>query len=71
MSTRRSQFVTKLKGLRYKFHDETDRTYVFRRGEHRVYVPKRLDLDDEWVESTLRACGCTEEDIHAFLQAPK
>ena len=67
----RKSFLNKLRELKYVYSGETENTQKYKRGTHRVYVPKNVQLDDEWVLATLRQCGCNEVDIANFVRAAK
>lgn len=42
-----------------------------RGGTHRVFVPLTDSLEDEFVISSLRQAGCTDDEIKAFVAATK
>jgi hypothetical protein len=64
---RRERFINKLRELDYHFARQTDRTYVWRRGVHHVYVPQKELLPLTYVRQTLKQCGLSESDIEMFI----
>ena len=67
----RQSFVNKLREKKYSFKTQQKRTYLWKKdgGTHRVFVPMKDLLDDEWVESQLRQMGCDEAEIKNFINS--
>jgi hypothetical protein len=68
MATRREQAINKLKEHGYRFKRDAWRVTVFKKGTHRVEVPKRDILSDEWVRSAFRQAGMSVEEIAEFIR---
>lgn len=66
---RLEQFTKKLRELGYKYKDQTLRVQIYRKGgsTHRVTVARKDHLDDGYVRSTLKQCGCKEAEIETFI----
>jgi hypothetical protein len=66
----REEVINKLKEAGYKFKRNAWRVTVFKKqgGTHRVHVPVRDIISDEWVRSAFRQCGMTPEEVEAFLR---
>lgn len=66
---RRERVIAKLRELKYKFRRPSDRVDIWSHPTtgHQVHVRRRDDIDDDWVRSALLACGCTREEIEAFI----
>jgi hypothetical protein len=66
---RRQAFINKLYEKKYSFKNQLKRTLLYKKdgGTHRVFVPLRDLLDDEFVESQLRQMGCDEKEIKTFI----
>jgi hypothetical protein len=63
-------FVNKLKELGYTFKEQLhyqDR-YRLKGGTHIIHVPRRDQLDELYVRSTLRQAGQTKEQIEQFIE---
>ena len=65
----REKFINKLRELGYTFKRDCDRTYLWRRGVHRVFVPKKSTVSEEWARQTLRQCGVSDAEIDKFVRA--
>jgi hypothetical protein len=65
----RESFINKLRELGYTYKRPQKRTELWRKrgGTHLVFLPSRDLLTEEYVSSTLRQTGCSEEEIRAFL----
>ena len=70
---RREKFVNKIRSLGYTFKSQQKRTYLYRKagGTHYIPVPKADLLEDEFVNSSLRQAGCSQDEIRAFLADAK
>jgi hypothetical protein len=66
---RREAFINKIRELNYTFKTQQKRTYLWRKigGTHYISVPMADFLDDEFVTSSLRQAGVSEEEIRSFL----
>jgi hypothetical protein len=66
----REQAINKLKERGYRFKRDAWRVTIFKKegGTHRVEVPKRDILSDEWVRSAFRQAGMTAEEITEFIR---
>jgi hypothetical protein len=69
----RQAFVNKLCEKKYSFKGQQKRTYLWKKdgGTHRVFVPMKDLLDDEWVQSQLGQMGCSAEEIRLFIGSRK
>lgn len=69
----KSHYVNKLRSLNYTFKSRQKRTELWRRrgGTHYISVPLSDYLEEEFVRSSLRQAGCTQEEIKAFLSVAK
>jgi hypothetical protein len=65
---KRERLINKLRALGYQFKNETDRTYMFRRGTHRAFVPKTDLISEINVRSILNQCGCNPAEVEEFIQ---
>lgn len=70
---RRQSFINKIAELGYHYKTQQKRTYLYRKtgGTHYISVPMADFLADEYVTSTLRQAGCSEEHIKAFIVSAK
>jgi len=70
---RREKFVNKIRSLGYTFKSQQKRTYLYRKagGTHYIPVPKADLLEDDFVNSSLRQAGCSQDEIRAFLADAK
>lgn len=68
---RREHFCNKLSDLKYRYKRETERVLLYKRPNDPVYVtvPRRDLLDEDYVRIQLKQCGCSKEDIEAFVTA--
>jgi hypothetical protein len=66
---KREQFINKLHELKYKFKKECDRTSLWKRGVHRLFLPRTALLSEEWVRQTLAQCDVKQPDIDAFIRS--
>jgi hypothetical protein len=68
---RRETFINKIRELNYTYKTQQKRTYLWRKsgGTHYISVPMADLLDDEFVSSSLRQAGVSEEEIRSFLTA--
>jgi len=64
----REHVINKLKEAGYRFKRDCWRVSVFKKSTHRVEVPKRDIIDDEWVRSAFRQAGIPKDEIEAFLK---
>ena len=69
----RQHFVNKLRKLDYTYKAKQKRTELWRKrgGTHYVSMPLSDLLEEEWVTSTLRQAGCTQDEIGSFIAAAK
>lgn len=67
------RFVSKLKELNYVFKEQLHYQDRYRlRGEtHIIHVPRRDQLEEEYVVSTLKQTGQTRAQIEQFLNEAK
>jgi hypothetical protein len=65
---KREQVINKLKERGYKFKTESERVLVFKKGTHRLEIPRRDLLDEKWIRSAFRQAGMTNEEITEFLR---
>jgi hypothetical protein len=65
----RQTFINKIHELGYVYKDQLKRTQQFRKkgGTHCIFVPMKDLLSDEYVTSTLRQSGVSEDDIQTFV----
>lgn len=70
---RRENFINKLRELDYHYKGQQKRTYLYRKtgGTHYVSLSMRDLLEDEYVSSILRQCGCSEASIQEFLRSAR
>jgi hypothetical protein len=66
----RDQVINKLKEAGYAFKRDAWRVGIFKKvgGTHRIEVPKRDILSEEWVRSAFRQAGMPKEEIDEFLR---
>ena len=69
----RQHFVNKLRELHYTYKTKQKRTELWRKrgGTHYISMPLSDLLEEEWVTSTLRQAGCTQDVIRSFIAAAK
>ncbi len=65
----RQTFINKIHELGYTYKDQLKRTQLFRKrgGTHCIFVPIKDLLSEEFVISTLRQAGESEDDIQSFV----
>lgn len=63
----RQHFVNKLRELEYHFKKQYKRVSLWKKGTHRVMVPRTDLLSPAWVRWTLKQCGETDEAINKFI----
>lgn len=68
---KRDRIINKLRELGYSFKREAPNTYIWRRGSHRVFVPKTDQVSETWARATLASCGCVAKEIDSFIQAAR
>ena len=63
-------FVNKLRDLGYVFKEQLhyQSRYRLKGGTHIIHVPRRDDLDEVYVRSTLKQAGQTTAQIGQFLR---
>lgn len=66
---KRERAVNKLRELGYSFKREAPSTYIYRKGTHRVFVPKTDLVSESWARITLQTCGCKAMEIEDFIRA--
>jgi hypothetical protein len=66
----REQVINKLRAAGYRFKRDAWRVSIFKKqgGTHRIEVPKRDILDEEWVRAAFRQADITREEIDEFLR---
>lgn len=66
----REQVINKIKEMGYRFKRDAWRVSVFKKqgGTHRIEVPKRDIISDEWVRGAFRQAGMSAEEITSFLR---
>ena len=66
----REQVINKIKEMGYRFKRNAWRVTIFKKagGTHRIEVPVRDIISDEWVWSTFRQAGLSKEEIESFLR---
>lgn len=65
----REKFINKLRELGYSYSRDCDRTTMWRRGTHRVFVRKTAAVREAWVRATLQQCGLDSEAIEVFIRS--
>ena len=67
------RFVSKLRELGYEFKEQLhfQERYRLKGGTHVIHVPRKNDLDIEFVCSTLKQAGQTKEQIDQFVRDAK
>jgi hypothetical protein len=65
----RDHFINKLRELGYSYRGETKRTQKWKRGTHRVNLPRNSVLAEDWCRMTLRQCGVDDVEIESFIRA--
>ena len=66
---RRETFCNKLNDLKYRYKRETDRVLLYKKPGNPTFVtvPRRDLLDEDYVRTTLRLCGCSLDEIEQFI----
>ena len=66
---RREAFVNKIREMGFTFRREASRVLIFRRGKDTAYiqVPRKDDLDEQFVIRSLTQHGCSLEEALAFI----
>lgn len=69
----RERFCNKLNSLDYTFQRQADRVMIYRRprDQHRVSVPRKKLLDEDYVRTQLSLCGLTADEIETFIGATR
>ncbi len=67
----REQVINKIKKVGYRFKRDAWRVSIFKKETHRISVPKRNIIADEWVVSTFRQAGIPNQEIEEFLRQCK
>jgi hypothetical protein len=69
----KKRFVNKLRELNYDFKEQLhyQERFRLRGGTHIIHVPRRDNLDEEYVRLTLRQAGQTKEQIEQFIREAK
>ena len=72
----KSQYVNKIRSLGYTYKSRQKRTDLWRKtgGTHYISVPLTDSLEEEFVSSSLRQAGCSDEEIknlHSLRQILK
>ena len=68
---KRERVINKLREIGYAFKKEAPSTYIYKRGTHRVFVPKTDLVSEAWVRATLGTCNCTPAEIEEFIRIAK
>ena len=73
MSVPRHVYINKIRELGYFYKAQQRRTFLYRLrgGLDFISVPRSEDLEDAWVETTLKRAGLTEEEAKKFIGAAK
>ena len=66
----REEVINKLKEVGYRFKRNAWRVTIFKKqgGTHRVEVPVRDIISDEWVRNAFRQVGLSKDEIESFLR---
>lgn len=66
---RRETFYNKLGELGYRFKRQTDRVLLYKKPNNPTFVtvPRRDLIDEDYVRTTLRVCGCSLDEIERFI----
>ncbi len=68
---KRERVINKLRELGYSFKREAPSTFIYKRGSHRVFVPKTDLVSESWVRATLFTCNCNQQEIDDFIRAAR
>jgi hypothetical protein len=70
---RRESFINKIRERRYAYKTKQKRTTLWRRKGTTDYISVPLAdlIEDQFVLSSLRQAGVSDEEIRAFLQSAK
>jgi hypothetical protein len=68
---KRERVINKLRELGYAFKKEAPSTYIYRKGTHRVFLPKTDFVSETWARATLNTCGCKADEIEEFVRIAK
>ena len=68
---RKEAFINKIRELNYTYKKQQKRVDLWRKagGTHFISVPRRDLLDEEFVSSSLRQAGVSEEEIRTFISS--
>lgn len=66
---RREAFINKIRELNYTYKRRQKRTELWRKrgGTHFILLPMRDLLTEEYVTSTLRQAGLSDDEIKTFI----
>ncbi len=69
----KKRFVNKLRELGYEFKEQLhyQERFRLRGGTHIIHVPRRDQLDEAYVASTLKQAKQTQEQIEKFIREAK
>lgn len=69
----KSHYINKIRSLGYTYNSRQKRTDLWRKrgGTHYISVPQNKLLEEEFVVSSLRQAGCTNDEIKAFMASAK
>lgn len=67
---KRSHLINKLKGLGYRFSDQSQRVEIFRKrgSTHRIILHKTDWVSEEFARSILRQADCDRAEIDKFIR---
>lgn len=67
----RDRFINKVRELDYKYKRSGDKVDLWKKkgNTHTVGVRRNQMLDERYVRSTLRQCGCDDDDIEKFVSS--
>jgi hypothetical protein len=68
---KRERVINKLRDLGYVFKREAPNRFIYKRGSHRVFVPKTDLVSETWVLATLFTCGCKQQEAEEFVRIAK
>jgi len=65
----KQRFINRIRQLGYSFNRKADRVEIYRRPTpmHFISVPRRNQLDEDWVRHALRQAGEAPNAIERFI----
>ena len=69
----KKRFINKLRELGYDFKEQLhyQERFRLRGGTHIIHVPRRDQLDEEYIRLTLRQAGQTKDQVEQFIREAK